>query len=419
MSKITIEKLNINGEGVAFQGEKKFVVPYSLPCEEIEVKVVQKKANYVGCEIDNILVSSKDRIKPICKYFSICGGCDKMNISPCDCLELKKGTLQDYFSDIFSGEIVTNAGENKIGYRNKVAFVVQGSKVGLQKKGSNTLVEIDKCIVAKSEINVVLNIFKCYLHTTKNEHITRLVVRSLEKRVSIVIVCTEKPANLDFFITTLRKTFGENFGLYLNYNKSKNEIFSPNFQHICGLKELKSTYKGLTFYIKPYSFMQINDEMRDKLYQKVANKMDGGVVVEGFSGAGLLSMILSKNSKWVYSIEINESASLDANKTKKANKITNLTNICGDIKVELPKIIEAHKDATFVIDPPRSGVDKGTLDLLKNCRVKRIIYVSCNPYTLKQNLVYLNDLYEVADFEIFDLFPQTFDIESLVELKLK
>ena len=189
--------------------------------------------------------------------------------------------------------------------------------------------------------------------------------------------------------------------------------------NICGLKELKSTFKGLTFYIKPYSFMQINDEMRDKLYQKVAQKMDGGVVVEGFSGAGLLSAILSKNSKWVYSIEINSSANLDAEKTKNANKIVNLTNICGDIRVELPKIIEEHKDATFVIDPPRSGVDNGTLDLLKQCKVKRIIYISCNPYTLKQNLVYLKDVYEITDFEIFDLFPQTFDIESLVELKLK
>ncbi len=419
MSKITIEKMNINGEGVAFQDGKKFVVPYSLLNEEIEVKVVREKANFVGCEIDKILTPSKNRIEPICKYFSICGGCDKMNISPSDCIELKKETLQDYFSGIFSGKVIENRGKNEIGYRNKVAFVVQGNKVGLQKKGSNVLVEIDKCIVAKPEINVVLNIFKCYLHTTKNENITRLVVRSLENQVSIVLVCKEKPNNLDFFITTLRKTFGDNFGLYLNYNKSKNEIFSPNFQYICGLKELKSTFKGLTFYIKPYSFMQINDEMRDKLYQKVAQKMDGGVVVEGFSGAGLLSAILSKNSKWVYSIEINSSANLDAEKTKNANKIVNLTNICGDIRVELPKIIEEHKDATFVIDPPRSGVDNGTLDLLKQCKVKRIIYISCNPYTLKQNLVYLKDVYEITDFEIFDLFPQTFDIESLVELKLK
>ena len=419
MSKITIEKLNINGEGVSFQDGKKYVVPYSLPSETLDVAKIQEKSNFVGCEIKSILSASPKRIKPICKYFLQCGGCDKMNIYPIDCLNLKKENIQEYFQDIYEGEIIANECKTPLFYRNKVAFVVQGNKVGLQKRLSNTIVEVDKCLVAKDEINKVLDLFKCYLGTIKNDSITRLVVRTLENQTSIVLVCTKKPSNLEYFISLLKETYDKNFGLYLNYNKSKNEIFSANFEHICGLRELKSTYNDLVFYIKPYSFMQINDEMRDKLYQNVAKKINGGVVVEGYSGAGLLSAILSKNATQVYSIEINASASRDAEKTKIANKITNLANICGDIKVELPKIIEKNKDATFVIDPPRSGVDKTTLNLLKSCKVKRIIYISCNPYTLKQNLVYLSDTYKAISFDIFDLFPQTFDIESVVELELK
>lgn len=416
---IEIEKLNINGEGVAFKDGKKYVVPYALPIEEVEVEKRQKKANFVGCEIKNIKKPSQKRIKPICKYFGICGGCDKMNIEVKDCLQLKKETIEGYFKDIYDGEILTNECKNPLYYRNKVAFVVQGNKVGLQKKQSNTLVEIDECKVAKEEINKVLNLFRNYLKTTKNDCITRLVVRALEKQISIVLVCTKEPNNLKEFISILNENFGKDFGLFLNFNKSKNEIFSPNFKYICGLKQLKSTYDDLQFFVKPYSFMQINDEMREKLYQKVAKKVTSGVVVEGYSGAGLLSCILSKTALKVYAIEINHSASCDAEKTKLFNDITNLTNICGDVKVEFPKIVEKNKNATFVVDPPRSGVDKSTLELLKKCKVKKIIYISCNPYTLKQNLVCLNDTYKIKDFEIFDLFPQTFDMESLVELELR
>ncbi len=419
MSKITIEKLNINGEGVAFYDGKKYVVPYALPREMLDVEEVQKKANFVGCEIRKLEKPSQKRIEPCCKYFSCCGGCDKMNISASDCLALKKDTIKEYFCDIYDGEILQNSCQNPFFYRNKVAFVVKNGKVGLQKKSSNTLVEIDRCFVAKPEINTILSLFRDFLNTKKDTFITRLVVRVLENRPLIVLVCTKKPKNLDFFASLLKNNFGENFGLYLNYNKSKNEIFSPNFEHVCGLKELQSTYKDLIFYIKPYSFMQINDEMREKLYQKVSQMVTGGIVVEGYSGAGLLSAILSKNAKKVYSIEINSSASSDAEKTKLVNKITNLTNICGDIRAELPKIIEQNKDATFIVDPPRSGVDHSTLDLLKKCKVNRIIYISCNLYTLKQNLVYLKDEYKIVNFEIFDMFPQTFDVESLVELHLK
>jgi len=417
--KFIVEEININGEGISHLNGKKYCVRDVIDGETVEVLVEKEKGNFVDTKLDKILNPSSKRIEPKCPYFEKCGGCNFMFTDENNALEIKKNVIKKYFSDLFSGNILAHVSPKNLRYRNKVSFAVSGKKIGLQKKNSNEIVEVDDCIVAKEEIIVVLKIIRKYLEKNQNSTINHLVVRAVDKYVSVVLVCKNSPKNLDFCAKELENAFSNMFGLFLNFNTSSSEILSDEWRFVSGQKEICSNAFGINFFVKPHSFLQINDEVRNKLYERVLKEIDGGVVVEGYSGAGLLSAVMSKRAEKVFAVEKNKTATQDAQKTKRENALSNLENLNGDCGKILPELVKKFPDATFVVDPPRSGLDKNILNAILNSGVKKIVYISCNPYTLKQNLFLLKDAFEIVNFEIFDIFPQTFDIESLVVLKKK
>ncbi len=420
MMKIKIEGLNINGEGFCNLDKTKICVKNVLPNEVVEVESVIKKNNFIGARLNNVEKSSPYRIKEKCKFCGNCGGCDFMFVNYDKGLEIKKQVIARYFKDLYNGDIIIHKSKKEFFYRNKVSFYVENDKIGLLGLKSKNIVEIDKCIVSKEGINRVLKISRDYLKAIKNISIHHIVVRELGSGIIIVLVSDKKPKDIKLILNSLKKEFGENFGLYINYNcKNSKDILSDKFEFIYGQKYLQSVVNGIICFTKPYSFMQINDDVRNEMYESVKDEIKGESVIEGYSGAGILSCIMAKVAKKVVSIEINKTATQDAEKTRKENNITNLENINGDCSKILPQIISKNKDAIFVIDPPRSGCSKNILEKLKENQVKKIIYISCNPYTLKQNLVYLKESFKIDKFEIFDIFPQTFEIESMVILKSK
>ncbi len=416
MDKVVIDSLNINGEGVGFLQDKKVCVKKVLKGEEAQIERVYEKKNFILGKAVNIVKKSPLRREEKCKYCSKCGGCDFMFVE--DALSIKKEIIRGYFKDLYTGNIVINKSAKEFNYRNKVSFFVKDGFVGMQERGSNKVVKIDYCLVAKEEINEVLKLAQMYIDETNETNIHHIIVRSLEGLVSVVCVVTKKPKNLENFNSLLKNKFNDRYGLFLNYNTlNSSNILSDKFELIAGNKQIETEIFGLKFFIEPYSFMQINDDVRNKLYKRVLNEIEDEIVIEGYSGAGLLSCLMSARAKSVISIEKNRTATSDANKTKEANNITNLTNINGDCVDVLPNLIRQNNNATFVIDPPRKGVDNKILKILKEEKVKKIVYISCNLYTLKQNLVTLKDSYKVTNFEIFDMFPNTTDIESLVVLE--
>lgn len=420
MMKIQIEGLNINGEGYCNSDNTKICVKNVLPNEIVEVEGVIKKNNFIGAKLINVDKPSYYRIKEKCKFCGNCGGCDFMFVDYDKGLEIKKQVIARYFNDLYSNDIIAHKSRREFFYRNKVSFFVENDKIGLLGLKSKNIVEIDKCIVSKEGINKALKITRVYLRTIKNKNIHHIVVRELDSGIIIVLVSEKKPKDVNLLLNLLKEEFGKNFGLYINYNlKNSKNILSDKFEFVYGQKYLKSVVNGIICFSKPYSFMQINDDVRNEMYERVKDEVNGEMVVEGYSGAGILSCIMAKVAKKVVSIEINKTATQDAEKTRKENNITNLENINGDCSKILPQIISKNKDAIFVIDPPRSGCSNNILEKLKENKIKKIIYISCNPYTLKQNLVYLKESFIIEKFEIFDIFPQTFEIESMVILKSK
>lgn len=417
--KVKIEEVNINGEGFCFLDDKtKVCVKRVLPQEEVLAEKTYKKNNFINATLKEVLVKSDLRVKAKCPYYNLCGGCDYQHLQSKEALKQKRDIIAKYFFDLYSGEIKTNKSELDFNYRNKASFYVFNNKVGFQKENSNKLIEIDNCLLLDPIINKTLKIFKDWLSKNNTRDINHIVVRTLNKKLIITLVVERTPINLD----KLLKVFNDNFlpntyGVYLNFNKQKHIILSDKWQHIFGLKYLEDEFEDIKYNVHPYSFLQVNNKVKNDIYKYVLQKIDNQIVIEGYSGAGLLSAILSKKAKKVIGVEINKNATKDADNIKNLNNINNLENINGDCKSVLPDLAKKYSNAVFVIDPPRSGCDEKTLTAIKENNINKVVYISCNPYTLKQNVKFLSDKYKITDFEIFDMFPQTSNIESVVCLE--
>lgn len=419
--KVKIDEVNINGEGFCYLEDKtKVCVKRVLKNEEVLAFKKYEKSNFINAELKEVLNPNSSRIKAKCPYYNICGGCDYQHLKTEDALKQKSEIIQKYFFDLYQGKIIVNESKQEFNYRNKVSFYVEKSKIGFQKENSNKIIEINNCLLLDESLNKVFIIFKEWLSKNKNNEINHLVVRTLNKKLIITIVIDKKPSYIEKLVEFFKSKLEENtFGIYLNFNKQKNIILSENWKHVFGLKYLEDEFENIKYKIHPYSFLQVNNEVKNNIYKLVLQKIDNQVVIEGYSGAGLLSAILSKKAKQVIGVEINKKATADADKLKELNNITNLENINGDCKSVLPVLAKKYPQSIFVIDPPRSGCDPQTLKAIKENKIEKVIYISCNPYTLKQNVKYLSDEYEITDFELFDMFPQTSNIESVVCLKRK
>ena len=158
--------------------------------------------------------------------------------------------------------------------------------------------------------------------------------------------------------------------------------------------------------------------MIKKIYGYVLDNVSSSdIIVDLYSGAGVLTSMLSTKANKVYGIEIVESAVANADKLMKNNGITNVTNICGDANIELKKLSSKLKDNyTIVVDPPRKGLGDNVVNMLSNLNPLKIIYISCNPATLARDVAGLSQKYEILSITPFDMFPQTKHLETVVVL---
>ena len=248
-----------------------------------------------------------------------------------------------------------------------------------------------------------------------------LVAREIDNKILITLVATGTNIPLiNELIISLKDNF-DNFGLNVNINKQDNNvILSNNYKHIYGSEFLEINADGVKQSITNASFYQVNDYIKNKIYKQVKDYLDSNIVIDAFSGAGLLTSMISQKAKKVYGIEIVKSASESANKLMQENNIQNVENICGDCTVKLPELIKKlGGDVSVVLDPPRKGCDKKVLKAIIDSKAKKVIYIACSPISLSRDAKILVEEggYKVKSVKPFDMFPQTKNVETLMVLE--
>ncbi len=407
--KVTIVGLDHQGRGIGKIFDKTIFIPNALVGETVEFNLTTIKKKYLEGELITIINSSEERIKPICPYFSECGGCDLMHTSYFNQLDYKQHKIKEIFSKFTT--IDTSIIDNIVpcddiyNYRNKVTLQVN-DKIGFYKKKTNEIVRINKCLISDDVIN---NIIEELNKLKPFDNIKQIVIRASkftnEMMIAIytkgIIDETKIIENLSEFVTSIVK-------------------YDNGYQVLYGKPFITEKMNDLEFIISPSSFFQVNTKQAIKLYDKVLEMADltgKEIIVDLYCGTGTIGLYLSRYCQKVIGVEVNEDAISDAIKNKELNNIDNIEFISGDVTKIINKL-EVIPDI-FVVDPPRSGLDDNIINNLKKYNPSKIIYVSCDPITLARDLEKLRESFDIKHIFPVDMFANTYHVECVSLLQRK
>jgi len=244
------------------------------------------------------------------------------------------------------------------------------------------------------------------------------------------IIKDYKLLNINEGTLTIRSNYNNEITLIinskeLNYNidisklKENNKITGIvyNDKLIYGEDFYYERIGGMLFKVSYNSFFQVNHYITEKLFKLIEENIAiNSKVLDLYCGVGTLSLVASKKASEVIGIEIIKNAIINASKNAFLNKKTNLKFILGDVANSITKINQ--KFDTLIVDPPRNGLDKNIINYIKENKPSKIIYVSCDPNTLMRDLKSLEELYQIKDYKILDMFSYTYHLESFVILEL-
>ena len=126
-----------------------------------------------------------------------------------------------------------------------------------------------------------------------------------------------------------------------------------------------------------------------------------------------MSIMLAKNSKKVIGIDIEKSSIINARENAKRNHLENVEFICGDADEQISRIARKQSIDVLVVDPPRTGLTDEFMETIIKGKIRKLIYVSCNPATLAKNISVLSRHYSVELIQPYDMFPQTAHVETV------
>lgn len=458
-----------DGEGVIKLGGFPVFVPYAIKGEEVRVRVTFVKKACAFGELIDVIAPSRDRIKPLCPYFCKCGGCDMQHISMSLQLEIKRDAVRTALRRIagLDIDIPLPMRLNDWEYRNKLSlpFAYNGRSkrvsLGFYEKRSHKVVPMKWCPLhgdwAAKLIDIVTawsNEFgiSVYDESTRRGLLRHIVARKLDTLSLTVVVNGRKLPRAAELADRLEKGFGA-FTLYLSENtRSDNVILGDGARLLYG-REKKQDLGMFKAVVSPKSFLQVNSEVRDAVYDGAASALENfcGDIIELYSGVGLLTAQLAlrlPNSK-IIAVEIERSSHGDAEMLMQSLGLSDrVKNVCGDAAhflSSLPKSkAYSHREGAnldesilnspyylggmldedtlsraLILDPPRRGCDKEMLESAADAGFERIVYISCNPQTLARDLKILSADYSVESIKLFDMFPQTANIETLAVLHRK
>lgn len=395
---VLVDKFDDFGQGITFVDDVITFVPNTIPGDIVDIKIVKKKKKYNVGKVINYIKLSKDRIDYKCPYFNKCGGCVLQSISYDATINFKLNKVINLFNKYnldIKPEIVKNPSDYN--YRNKIKLMVIDGKIGYFETNSHTLVEINECIIASKAINKIIPLLKNFKIINGN-----IVIRcNLNDEILIIIESNDK-LNID--IDVLKEKI-KLVGIVVN-NKT---IYGDNFLIEC----INDIYYKISY----DSFFQINPYVASKLFNIVKENIDKtDIVLDLYCGVGTLSLNTALNANEVIGVEIVPNAVLNAIYNAKINKINNTKFILNDAQDAVGKINK--KFDKIIIDPPRSGLTKKTIDTILTIMPKKIIYVSCDPNTLIRDISLLKDKYSIEKSYILDMFSYSYHVECICILNL-
>jgi len=396
-----IEKMIAGGYGLGRKDGKIYLVKGAYAGEDVEVEVEKQMKDVAFCTVKKIDIPSQKRRIPICSHFGSCGGCDWMDLEYEAQLEYKRDIFTDQMNhiakvDLLPPQIIPTS---QYFYRNKVEFSIKDGKIGYFGKNSHNFVEIDKCHIISNDLNEIKDEAKKH-NLNGFDH---LVIRKSEGRKMAI-----------FISRTFQKVPDINTDdIVLLVNKNPHVVVAGHQKIIKGNGYLEIELNGITYRIPPKSFFQVNYEGAEILSSKVSEYAGKGEnLLDLYCGVGFFTLQVARNFAHVKGVESSPSSVIEARENARLNGL----NV--DFINSKTSQFELSNFDVVIADPPRSGIDKETMNAILKVRPKKFVYVSCDVSTFaRDSYELIQRRYKIKDVVLVDLFPQThhFEIVSLFE----
>lgn len=395
-----IEKLDYYGRGIGRINNKITFVENALKDEIVDIKILKESKKYNEAIVKSYNTKSKSRVTPKCKYYNICGGCNISHLKEEEQEGFKDSKIKELLNRNLNIEHLDKIEYSKFyNYRNKIVLHIKEDKLGLYKNKSNELIEIDECLLVDDKINNVIKILKKIIKKEKNLKKATIKLGNTTNEVMLILE-----------------------GKIKDYSEllNKVDVLIINDKVVSKKDYIISIIGNKKYKISKNSFFQVNQVITEKIYNEIRSnieKINPKNVLDLYCGTGTIGIYIADLVKNVIGIEVIKDAVLDANFNKELNNIDNISFILGKVEDKI-KDIKDNIDL-IIVDPPRSGLDKKVIPVINKLKAKNIIYVSCNPITLVRDLKLLKDNYNIEYIKPYDMFPNTYHVESISVLERK
>lgn len=381
-------------------------VPFALAGERVRIRIVEEKRGYARGELLQIIGPSPHRVTSRCKHFfalgavtQSCGGCQYQNISYEQQLTIKTEIVRDQLQRIGHIERPPVApivpSPQDWNYRNHIQFHLSADgHLGFIDTGGADVLTIHECHLPEPAVNT----FWPQLRFDLLGKLERVAVRA---------------GSENELMLALESTSPEAPALELKEDVSVVHLLNQRATVMAGSDHLTMRVLDQDFRVSAGSFFQVNLPVTEKMLRHVLDKLSltpDSVVLDAYCGVGLFSRFVAPLCKQVIGIESSSSACDDF--VFNLDPFENVELYEGAAEEVLP-FLDA-QPGVIIVDPPRAGLEKSVLDALIKLQAKTLVYVSCDPSTLARDAARLiQGGYALNDVTPFDMFPQTYHIESV------
>jgi 23S rRNA (uracil1939-C5)-methyltransferase len=394
--RVGVEKLVYGGWGLARQDGRVMLVPFVLPGEVVEVEIERERRGVLQARLRQVIAPAAGRTEPPCPFFYRCGGCHYQHADYDVQLEQKRAILREALRRVGKleapAEIPVIAGE-PWGYRNRTQFHLANGEIGYFGFGTHHLAPVDRCPICSPKINEALAALRGMLDDRRFPRFLKAIeLFTNETDVQLNVIEALQPLSKRFFDWAAERIPG----------LAADAIDYPAAGHL--------------YRVRHRSFFQVNRFLADRMVEAALAGAEGERAVDLYAGVGLFSLPLARRFGQVTAVESSGSAVADLEfNAARAGLTVEVRH--QPVEVFIGGLQQA---PDFVLaDPPRAGLGPLVVRHLLRLKPPRITVVSCDPATLGRDLAPLvAGGYVLERLVLVDLFPQTFHIETIGELKL-
>lgn len=452
-AKLTIEAFSEKGWGIGYLATKEKVeVPHAFIGDELLVDVYSARRRPRKGRLLQIRTPSLDRVEPLCPHSRLCGGCSWQEYAYPSQLKQKQKWIETLFepwilegTQIFPMEPCDSIWH----YRNKMEFAFSENAaktqfLGLRIAGADRYVfSLRDCFLGPKWFAEAVKktqqwwsqsgIPAFHPHTQKGQLITltlREGTHTQEKLVFLTVLFQPEEElalkkQLPSWVEAIKNIFPKEVDLsVVLQRKYQQEGVPTTYEREILLgkgfiwEKLFLLGKMLWMKVSPTSFCQPNTLQAQKLYEKALQLLQlqpEDCLYDLYAGSGALAMVGSFQARKVIAIEQNPAAIADAKENLLKNQISNITFYQADVGKGLTQLCHLEeKPQALIVDPPRAGLDTLALQKILALNSPKIVYISCNPRTQRENARILCQAgYQLKTLVPIDQFPHTPHMENI------